>query len=689
LLTLWVFLCLGGLSSPVSGQEEDGFEDEFALLEEEIKVDEVESASKHRQSIFWSPSSITVLTKEDIRSSGATNFTDLLRRVPGFDIYDLKSSYPLVGARALTESSNNLVLVLIDGREALVELLGISLWSALTVVPDEVERIEVIRGPGSTLYGANAFAAVVNITTVTDRPQTGADVSITGAENGIYRLFARARGATSLGEGTLTYSAGLASEERLSPSDMRDAVLALGVRSHGYIRYQKGREMDLSLHLGITEGRGIIYLHIGDMRLLSAVFHWEMGRARFSLGENTELKFEVYHSRYEGTFQHRSRFRALDIWIADLPRIPLETNTIDTKVQFDWNIADSLLLIGGGNLRYDVLETEKLVVSDKDELRGAGFAQLQWSPWDILQFTGGLRFDVNSETEAALSPRAVAVFRPWPDNAFRLGYGLAFRKPSAFESRLHALIEDYNPATPEVVAILAEQFGNENLVNEKVHSFEAGWRGRFLYGSLNASLDLFYNLYQDTIYFKIDVALNQFGLPDIGNSTFQFENEKADIRALGGEADLVWHLDDSWTVWGNLGLRRVTDEDGETIPSEPVLRANLGGRYLPATGISIDIALHYVSSYEMPLMDPENVLNNPSLFPLGDKILAIGRVGYRLPLDETRSVEAGLTVRTPLGSPFREYPGIPMPAVIQIDTASDFGGEVLQRMVSFYFRGSF
>jgi iron complex outermembrane receptor protein len=684
-----VILILGGFPSGVSGQEDDGFEDEWALLEEEIKADEVESASKHRQSIFWSPSSITVLTKEDIRSSGATNFTDLLRRVPGFDIYDLKPSYPLVGARALTESSNNLVLVLIDGREALVELLGISLWAALTVVPDEVERIEVIRGPGSTLYGANAFAAVVNITTVTDRPQTGADVSITGAEIGVYRLFARARGAAALGEGTLTYSAGLVSEERLSPSDRRDAALALGVRSHGYVRYQKGREMDLSLHMGVTEGKGIIYLHIGDMRLLSAVFHWELGRARFSLGENTELKFEVYHSRYNGNFQHRSRFRAFDIWIADLPVIPLETNTIDTKVQFDWNIADSLLLIGGGNLRYDVLDTEKLVVSDKDELRGAGFVQLQWSPWEVMQLTGGLRFDVNSETEAALSPRAVTVYRPFENHAFRLGYGLAFRKPASFESRVHALIEEYNPATPEVVDIMAEQFGNEDLVNEKVHSIEAGWRGRFLDGSLNASLDLFFNLYQDTIFFNIDVALNQFGLPDIGSSTFQFENEKADISALGGEADLVWHLDDNWTVWGNLGLRRVTDEDGEAVPSEPVLRANLGGRYLPASGISIDIALHYVSSYEMPLMDPENVLNTPTLFPLGNNILAIGRVGYRVALDETRSMEAGLAIRTPLGTPFREYPGVPMPAVIQIDTTSDFGGEMLPRMVSFYFRGSF
>ena len=84
------------------GQDEDGFEDEFALLEEELASDEVKSASKYRQTIFWSPSTITVFTREDIRTSGATVVSDLLRRVPGFDVYEMKPSLPLVGARALT-----------------------------------------------------------------------------------------------------------------------------------------------------------------------------------------------------------------------------------------------------------------------------------------------------------------------------------------------------------------------------------------------------------------------------------------------------------------------------------------------------------------------------------------------------------------------------------------------------------
>ncbi len=157
-----VVLALFPAAAPA--QEDEDLGDEFELLEEdeEMLADEVKSASKRRQSIFDSPSAITVMTREDIQASGATSLVDLLRRVPGFDVYDMKPSFPLVGARALTESSNNLVLLLIDGREGNVELAGYPMWAALTIDIEEIERVEIIRGPGSTLYGANAFAAVIS-----------------------------------------------------------------------------------------------------------------------------------------------------------------------------------------------------------------------------------------------------------------------------------------------------------------------------------------------------------------------------------------------------------------------------------------------------------------------------------------------------------------------------------------------
>jgi outer membrane receptor protein involved in Fe transport len=251
------------------------------------------------------------------------------------------------------------------------------------------------------------------------------------------------------------------------------------------------------------------------------------------------------------------------------------------------------------------------------------------------------------------------------------------------------MVENYNPAMPEIVGKASEEFGNDGLINERVHSLEAGWLGRFFDERLRVSVDMFFNVYQDSIDFVIDLPL-RMGLPDLVNSTLRFENSDVRVYALGGETELAFRPDDVWTIWCNLGLRRVNDLDtGERMLTEPTLRVNLGGRYLPPTGPLADVALHYVSSYQMPLIDPANTLNPPELMPLGDRFLLIARVGYRLSAFGDRMVEAGLTVRAPLGAPFREMAGIPRPLEQLLDSNADFGGERLMRLVAFYLRGSF
>jgi len=658
--------------------------DEFALLEEALAADEVESASKNRQSIFWSPSAVTVLTREDIQSSGANLMPDLLRRVPGFDVYELKTAYPLVGARALTDESNNLVLVLIDGREAIVELAGNTFWSGLTVDLSEIERIEIIRGPGSALYGANAFAAVVNITTVSGSHTREGLASITAGEGGFFWPRGMYRDSLSLKDGVLSYSVALSTLWRRDFADTRQES-GLPFRSHGILRYQKGQKLDLSLHAGFVAGLGLFYTHIGDMHMNDTYNYWVMGKGEFALGEAVRLKAQLYYSFYRPIFRARSNLSAYDIWIADFPEFILDSPVVDGQVQLDFQVLDGLMLIGGANLRYISLHCETYDPRDMSELRGAGFVHAQWRPLDVLQLTGGLRLDVSTEIEPALSPRAVVVFRPLDNHSFRLGYGLAFRKPSLYESRIHVVTERYNPATPEIVDKLPEVLGNENLKNEKVHSVEAGWMAHFADDRLQVSLDLFFNVYQDVILFVVDIQ-ERLGLPDILNSTIRYENMDGEIHALGGEAEAAWSPGRDWRLWCNLGVRRVTGED---LASEPTLRVNLGGRYSPPAGTIVDLALHYVSAYDLPLTDPENILNEREPFALGNNLLLVGRLGYRIQVQKDLHLEGGLTIRTPVGQNFREYPGTRVPSTPQAGSMSSWGGNVMVRWVSFYVRGSF
>ena len=305
-------------------------------------------------------------------------------------------------------------------------------------------------------------------------------------------------------------------------------------------------------------------------------------------------------------------------------------------------------------------------------------------PADAIYVEGASNRD-----EERFSPRIAAVVRPWEDHAFRLSYGLAFRRPSYFENRLHAEIESYNTATPEIVGVAQTQFGNEDLGSEQVQSIEAGWRGRFLDERLQLSADLFFSMYRDTITFVVFVP-ERMGLPDIAGSTIQYDNRGAEADAFGGEVEAVLRPAEAWMVWCNLGARKVINiANDQDMPSEPHWRVNLGGRYLPAAGWLADVAMHYVSGYKMPLINPANALAEPVLMQLGDRLQVISRVGYRVGLGADRRMEAGLVVRTPLGSPFREYAGIPRPAALQSDVASDFGGERVVRMLSFYLRGSF
>ncbi len=686
----WSLLLTAILSAPAWGQE-DGIEDEFALLEEVMSADEVESASKHRQHIFWSPSAITVFTREQIRSSGANTLHDLLRRVPGFDVYELKASCPLVGSRAMTDDSNNLILVLVDGREALIELSGFPIWAAMSIELEEIERIEVIRGPGSALYGANAFTGVVSITTLADSPEDGGDIHLSLGELGHRRLFGRVRGSTELGGGMLTYSAGLGSQSLYSASDPRTDILQLRVRSHGYLRYQKGRRLDLSLHAGMSEGDGGYFFHVGDFLGTNVLAYNLMGQATLGLGEKARLKAQIYYNSYYVDWHYRTSFMAYEVWVADVPDFYIDTYSVDGQVQLDYQILDDLLAIAGGNIRYTDLNSDNTIPQNIDELRGAGFIHVQWNPHEILQLTGGLRMDLNTETAMALSPRVVAVLRPVKNHALRAAYGLAFRKPSTLESQMHMKILHFNPAMGEIVDKLAEDFGNEKLTNEKAHSAEAGWRASFLDETLRTSIDLFYSVFENLIYFKT-VLRERMGMPDIENSVFSFVNGESNASIIGAEAELSWQPDENWRLWAGVSLREMLEnrvDAEETLPREPMLRINLGAGYHPVSGPFADLALHYVSAYDTALTDAMNPLDERVVHSLGETLLLLGRLGYRLELNADQTAEIGLTIRSPIGAPFREYAGFPIGPFAQAVTGSDYGGEMLVRVVAFYLRGSF
>jgi iron complex outermembrane recepter protein len=132
---------------------------------EELMNMEVTSASKKEQKLSSVPAAMFVITREDIRNSGANNIPDLLRMVPGLDVAQINASTWAVSARGFNLQFADKLLVLIDGRAVYSPLFGGVNWDTSTVPLDDIDRIEVIRGPGGTVWGANAVNGVINVIT--------------------------------------------------------------------------------------------------------------------------------------------------------------------------------------------------------------------------------------------------------------------------------------------------------------------------------------------------------------------------------------------------------------------------------------------------------------------------------------------------------------------------------------------
>ena len=135
-----------------------------ASLEDLMNI-KITSVSKEEQPLSRTAAAVFVITQEDIRRSGATNIPDLLRMVPGLEVAQIDSNTWAISSRGFNLQFANKLLVLIDGRAVYTPLFGGVYWDTQDVPIEDIDRIEVIRGPGGTVWGANAVNGVINVIT--------------------------------------------------------------------------------------------------------------------------------------------------------------------------------------------------------------------------------------------------------------------------------------------------------------------------------------------------------------------------------------------------------------------------------------------------------------------------------------------------------------------------------------------
>src|SRR5580693_6098212 len=147
-----------------------------ASLEDLMNI-EVTTVSKKEQKLSQTPAAIYVITQEDIRRSGMTSIPDLLRMVPGLQVTQIQGGAWAITARGFNDQYAHKLLVMVDGRSVYSPLDGGVTWEEQDTLLEDIERIEVIRGPGATLWGANAVNGIVNIITKAAKDTQGALVT--------------------------------------------------------------------------------------------------------------------------------------------------------------------------------------------------------------------------------------------------------------------------------------------------------------------------------------------------------------------------------------------------------------------------------------------------------------------------------------------------------------------------------
>lgn len=441
----------GGASTNLMGMSLD------QLLD--IRVDKVYGASRYEQKIWQAPSSVTIVSRDEIQKQGYRTLAEVLRSVRGLYLtYDRAYSY--LGIRGFGRPSdyNSRVLVLVDGHRLNDNIYdGALLGTEALLDVDLIERMEVIRGPSSSIYGDNAFFGVINIFT---RPGAGYGGLEASVEGGSFETF---RGRLSYGKhftnglelvlsGTWQDSAG---EQRLFYKEFDQPANNNGVaensdddqsgRFFGKLAYGdftlSGAWSKRTKNIP-TASFGTIFNDGGELAIDEYAYADFKYEHTFS-GDVTVLGKAYYDSyRTEGHFPFNVAPPGNPI-VRVLNKDVAYGQWAGVDGQFIAPFGERLKVTAGADYRldlrknqlnYDVSPPAVYVNADTGGTWNAGvYGQGEFTILTNLLLSAGARYDYYDTFGGTVNPRASLVYSPWIETAFKLIYGQAYRAPNTYE----------------------------------------------------------------------------------------------------------------------------------------------------------------------------------------------------------------------------------------------------------------
>jgi iron complex outermembrane recepter protein len=542
LVSSWV--CPGGTDA--LSEHSSAWDELTTLSLEELMGIEVTLASRKEEKLFETAAAIWVITREDLRRSGVTSIPEALRLVPGMQVGRIDASKWGISIRGFADRFAQKLLVLIDGRSVYNPLFAGVYWEVQDLLLEDVAQIEVIRGPGATLWGANAVNGIVNIITRSARDTQGSLVTVGAGteergfggvryggmlgEEGHYRIYAKAFSRDSFVDATG------------KPGNDDWQMARSGFRGD----WQLGEKSELTVQgdlftgdVGQTLRFPLLEPPFGRLIVDDTGMSGRnlLGRWQRSLERSGDLQLQLYCEQY-------ARVDSLGDW-------DYAIYDIDFQHRFSWRARQEIVWGAGYRLSRD--ETGASVkfhfdpASDSAHLVSA-FAQDEITLADNrLHLILGSKFEHNPYSGFEYQPNARLLWKPRTWQTVWLSATRAVRTPARADVDVRLNVATFPTAevlpsapsdAPPAVAVI---LGDRSLGAEKLFSLEAGYRFSPA-SAFFVDLAVFYNDYDD-------LRAGRAVLPYLDESAdpprFVFELPAANLmkgRTRGGELAVDWQL---------------------------------------------------------------------------------------------------------------------------------------------------
>jgi len=552
-LLILVALASAGASAQRVGAPTD--DDLTNLSVEDLFQLEVTSVGRKAQELSKAPAAVFVLTAEDIRRSGATSIPEALQWVPGLTVLSVDGIRWTISARGGASLYADKMLVMIDGRSLYTPLFGGVLWDLVDVPLENIERIEVVRGPGAVMWGPNAVNGVINIITKKARDTKGAEVSAASGNQLRGSVMAR----WSDGSDKLSYQVWM----KLQDIDPAFSSAGYYLASRNEVIRQPEAVSDLN-----TESARVGFRVDGQS---SEKDQWMVQGDLFRQGGQDNLGFPVLlpavsdyvigHTGGEGGFLQA-------LWThtnAEGNESTLQL-TYD-RTQIDYNF------VGGATNNLTADYQKRMQTSDRNEVYwGAGFQQY-WDHTETQRFFGfdpansvyrvgdvvlrdefqlipdrllavaGIRVDYSTYSRFQFQPSFRLLYTPSQTQSFWTGVSRAVRVPDRFNRDAQL---DEGAVLIGEIPVNIEVVGSEAIRPEIEDSLEAGYR--FQSGqrwSVDASV--FWSYYSRLVGIPLSgqPQIQWIGSTPVVSVTLQEQNLGAD-RSYGGELSATWQATRKW-----------------------------------------------------------------------------------------------------------------------------------------------